>query len=157
MPIGGFLTVHSGYIIITFVRVCDLVDQGFTIERIGEYLDKLGEQGIATLTTFGMSEGQHAYFPMCVVPVTMALSPKVEQPNDDVGAYVIHYVLDRNVFPSLSEKTRGEVSAHIAKSMSHGLEKFWVVSTNMKNIKGYIDAWASFCYPNSDGDMAGFG
>ena len=152
--IGGFITIYVGCVIFVFVKVKDIVKEGFTIARVYEYIDKVGDQAMDIFPKFRMNKGEHAFFPTGVIPVAIGMAPKVEPQTSEVVSYVINYFLDLRVLPSLSEMVRGEALAHVQRSMSQGLEKFWAEPGNITSVKLYIDAWNSVMYAKSDDDLS---
>ena len=151
---GGFITVYVGFLIFVFVNVKDIVKAGFTIARVNDYIEVCGDQVMEMFPTFHMHAGEHAFFPTGVIPVAIGMAPKIETPSTDSVSYVINYVLNLRVLPSLSEIVRGEALAHLTRSMSQGLEKFWAEPGNITSVKQYIDAWTSVTYAKSDDDVS---
>ena len=90
--IGGFITIFVGCVIFVFVKVKDIVKEGFTIARVYEYIDKVGDQAMDIFPKFRMNKGEHAFFPTGVIPVAIGMAPKVEPQTSEVVSYVINYV-----------------------------------------------------------------
>ena len=152
--LGGFITVHQGYIYFGMVSVAKLLENGGSIESVSKYLEAKGN--IQDVAIFGVPEGGHVYVPpgTLAIPISVPTQPDEEAKSEpNFSSYVFNTILDKKALDHLNSGVRAECSAFLVKSMGKGLEKMWTQPNNATAVKKYITAWNEVTYTTSVEDV----
>ena len=139
-----FITVLKGFALIFFIDIQTFLDAGTDIFDAKNLFAQMGDLGVGKLMQVGLKVGESIYVPFGFIPYIVFMTPPKEigsgsDADGDIGAYIMHCVLDDKCVRDKDASLKAEVMARLTRAMGRNLPIFGKGLGD--SIKKWLERW----------------
>jgi hypothetical protein len=139
-----FITVMKGFAWIFFIDIQMFLDADIDIFDAKKLFAKMGDLGVGKVMQVGLKAGQSIYVPFGIIPYIVFMTPPKEigsgsDADGDIGAYIMHCVLDDKCVRDKDASLKAEVMARLTRAMGRNLPIFGKGLGD--SIKKWLERW----------------